>query len=616
MCGLACIIRTDGSDAQAIARDMLGRVRHRGPDGQGEARISVAPGLDLAMSHARLAILGRGPQGDQPFVRGPITLVYNGEIYNYLEIRSELLREGCSVRGGSDTEVIAAAWEAWGPECLQRLDGMFAMVVWDGRTRRLVAARDAFAIKPLHMLRTSAGLAFASEIKQFRALREWRPEADGEMLGAFLALGLHDIDPVRTFFRDVVRVEPGTWIEVPLEGGVLGQPRIRRFADAGAVPDVSIHDHREAVEVVREQVLASVRDHLVSEVPVGSCASGGTDSSIVVAAATRHLGRGPDLFHARTAAGGMDELAFEQALAAQTGSRVHVVDITPQAVRDAFDQVVVTQDEPFSDASVIAQWLLMRRAREEGVPVLLDGQGSDEMFMGYAKYQFHHMQDLLRCGRMLPMAAHMLRLLASGEHGGLRLWRKMQRYLPKAMRRAGALPLPAWVSGTCGAWESWRASRPSADLVARRDVTQWSLPLLLRYEDRNSMAHGVEARVPYVCWRVIRAARSIDPALHVRGGRVKSLLREAFAADLPAEIASRRTRLGFVTAWDAWVAPGGPLGEWAGECLQASRHEWLGGPDGQDVATRLRGSPSGRDTLLRWLSVSAWAGSWPVPISS
>jgi asparagine synthase (glutamine-hydrolysing) len=250
------------------------------------------------------------------------------------------------------------------------------------------------------------------------------------------------------------------------------------------------------------------------------------------------------------------------------------------------------------------------------VPVLLDGQGSDEMFMGYAKYQFHHMQDLLRCGRLLPMAAHMLRLLASGEHGGLRLWRKMQRYLPRSFRRSGALPLPSWVSGTCGAWESWRASRPSADLVARRDVTQWSLPLLLRYEDRNSMAHGVEARVPYVSWRVMRAARSIDPALHVRGGRVKSLLREAFAADLPAEIASRRTRLGFVTAWDAWVAPGGPLGEWAGECLQASRHEWLGGPDGQDVATRLRGSPSGRDTLLRWLSVSAWAGSWPVPISS
>lgn len=616
MCGLACIIRTDGSDAQAIAREMLGRVGHRGPDGQGEARISVAPDLDLAMSHARLAILGRGPQGDQPFVRGPITLVYNGEIYNYLEIRSELIREGWSVLGGSDTEVLAAAWEAWGPACLQRLDGMFAVVVWDARTRQLVAARDAFAIKPLHMLRTSAGLAFASEIKQFRALPEWRPEADGEMLGAFLAMGLHDTDPIRTFFRDVVRVEPGTWIELPLGEGGLGQPRIRRFAEAGAVPGVSIHDHRDAVELVREQVLASVRDHLVSEVPVGSCASGGTDSSIIVAAASRHLGRGPDLFHARTAVSGMDELPFVQALAARTGSRVHVVDITPQAVRDAFDQVVVTQDEPFSDASVVAQWLLMQRAREEGVPVLLDGQGSDEMFMGYAKYQFHHLHDLMRQGRLLPMALHMLRLLASGEHGGLRLWNKMQRYLPRAMRRAGALPLPAWATAGCPAWEAWRRSKRSADEVARRDVTQWSLPLLLRYEDRNSMAHGVEARVPYVCWRVMRAARSIDPALHVRGGRVKSLLREAFAADLPVEIARRRTRLGFVTAWGAWAGPDGPLAAWAGECLQASRPEWLGGVHGEDVARRLQGSPSGRETLLRWLSVSAWARSWPVPISS
>jgi asparagine synthase (glutamine-hydrolysing) len=608
MCGLACVIRTGGDEALPVARDMLRRARHRGPDAEGLCRVDVGPGMDLAMSHARLAILGRGPQGAQPFVRGPITLVYNGEIYNFRALRDELESQGVRFGGDGDTEVVAAAWEAWGPEALSRLDGMFALVLWDARSQRVVAARDAFAIKPLHMLRTGRGMAWASEIKQFRALPEWRPRADPEMLGAFLAMGLHDTDPVRTFFTDVERVEPGTWIEVRLEGGRPSPPVVHRFASAGQVPGVSVRNRVEAIELVRREVLGAVDDHLVSEVPVGSCASGGTDSSIVVAAACRRLGRGLDLFHARTAVQGMDELSYVRALAARTGSRVHVVDITPDAVRGAFEEVVASQDEPFSDASVIAQWLLMRRARQEGVPVLLDGQGADEMFMGYAKYQFHHLQDLLRSGRMWPMALHMLRLLASGEHGGARLWSKMHRYLPRALRTGATLPLPPGLPGSSPAWESWRSSRPSADQVARRDVTQWSLPLLLRYEDRNSMAHGVEARVPYVCWRVMRAARAIDPALHVQGGRVKSLLREAFAQDLPVEISRRRTRLGFVTAWGRWVEEGENLERWSSEGARAGIRAIFRttGSAGGGVFDPVEGSSFPPDVRLRLHAIGAW----------
>jgi len=543
-------------------------------------------------------------------VRRDVALVFNGEIYNYRALRDELERLGAVFEGESDTEVLAEAWRVWGSGALDRLDGMFSFVLWDALGRRIVAARDAFAIKPLHMLRTGAGIAWASEIKQFRALPEWRPRADPEVLGAFLALGLHDTDPVRTFFADVVRVEPGTWIEISLQAGRVGTPIIHRFANAGEVPGVSVRDRGEAVRLVREQVIASVRDHLVSEVPVGSCASGGTDSSIVVGAACRHLGRGLDLFHARTSVGGMDELPYVHALAAMTSSRVHVVDITPQAVRGAFDAVVAAQDEPFSDASVIAQWLLMQRARQEGVSVLLDGQGADEMFMGYAKYQFHHMQDLLRSGRMWPMAMHMMRLLASGEHGGPRLWNKMRRYLPRALRGRSAWPMPAGLPGSSRAWESWRSSRPSADQVARRDVTQWSLPLLLRYEDRNSMAHGVEARVPYVCWRVMRAARAIDPALHVQGGRVKSLLREAFEDALPAEITRRRTRLGFVTAWGRWVGEGGELQAWLQDSLSSLELGVSSGDRSGAGTIPLQVNASGRESLMRWLSAWSWSHVW------
>lgn len=613
MCGLAAVIRWDNTDALAIARSMMQRGLHRGPDGSGSQHVYRSGSLDVALAHARLAILGRGEQGAQPFTMGSVTLIFNGEIYNYASLREELLALGQGVLGASDTEVLASAWERWGPSCLSRLDGMFSIVAWDARACRFYAARDAFAIKPLHMLHTSAGLAFASEIKQFRAIPEWRPEVDQEMLGAFLALGLHDTDPVRTFFRGVERVEPGTWIEVPMEGCVAGQPRIQRFAHAGAVPEASIRNRREAVGALREQVLASVRDHLVSEVPLGSCASGGTDSSILVASATRHLGRGLDLFHAHTAGGGLDELPFVRSLALQTGSRVHVVEITPDSVRDAFEEVVVTQDEPFSDASVIAQWLLMQRARREGIPVLLDGQGADEMFMGYSKYQFHHLQDLLQCGRLLPLALHLVRLLASGEHDGLRLWRKMQRYLPRALRASLASPFPDCGPGPRSAWDSWRASRPSADVVARQDVTQWSLPLLLRYEDRNSMAHGVETRVPYVSWRIMRVARSIEPAVHVAGGRVKSALREAFAGDLPIEISRRRRRLGFVTAWDAWTARGGPLEGWMQERAPAD-FALVGGGQFTVPAVwnrvSLRRPGVAKDVMLRWRVAGEWIARW------
>ena len=616
MCGVAVVLRSSDLRATAIAGVMIELAKHRGPDGLAVESIECGGGVDAAFGHARLAVLGLGEQGAQPMTRGAVTLVYNGELYNCRALGHELQRLGHTTTGTSDTEVLALAWSQWGPTCLARLDGMFAFVLWDGQRRRFFAARDRFGIKPLHYVITTGGIAIASEIKQFKAIPEWTPTLDRTIAGAFLQLGIHDSDETRTFFAGVNRVTPGTLMVVdPL---LCRHPTFATWATLETqVQSPSANYETECIRT-RACVEQSIRDHLIADVPVGSCLSGGTDSSILVGCAAPHTNRTMQLFHARTIIDGLDESRFARAVARDVRAQLHEVEISAEAVRQCFDACLVSQDEPFSSTSVCAQWILMQSIRSAGISVVLDGQGADEMFMGYMKYQFAHLRDLRRSGRWFAALQHACNFVRRGDHAVSRVWSQAQRYLPQRWRSSASFDLPAWARDPIAPWERFRMGHPSAHETQLCDVSRWSLPLLLRYEDRNSMAHGVEARVPFVSTACFNHATTVGAAVHLHGGRNKADLREGLRSFLPVEVAARTARLGYVTGWSHWSQPNGELSSWLQSRLRDSKsmRALVGDPALTPERIRaIQSSRVGRDQLFRWIAFSSWADQWSIDVS-
>ncbi|MEO5957789.1 MAG: asparagine synthase (glutamine-hydrolyzing), partial [Opitutaceae bacterium] len=404
MCGLAGLFEpTAPAWLPDVTRAMTRLVRHRGPDGEGFAFYSPArhevqavssaetpagvpgakdapPGSTLGLGHRRLSILDLTAAGHQPMTdaTAEIWITYNGEIYNYAELRAELAPRGHAFHTGTDTEVIVAAWREWGEGCLAHFNGMFAFVLFDRRTRRLFAARDRFGVKPLYLWATpAAGLAFASEIKQFTAHPGWRARLNGERAYDFLNWGITD-HTAETMFAGVRQLRGGEFISAPLEALATASPQ-RWYAVQSAPFD---GDFAAAGRRFRELLDDSIRLRLRADVPIGSCLSGGLDSSSIVCTVRAQLGpratEHQKTFSAYSDVARFDERGFIEDVVAATGAASHSVVPDPTALLSELDTLVWHQDEPFSSTSIYAQWCVFRLARAHNVTVMLDGQGADE----------------------------------------------------------------------------------------------------------------------------------------------------------------------------------------------------------------------------------------------
>ena len=610
MCGIFGIWNRDGRplDLAAVERGVES-LRHRGPDDEGYLLVDTRRGeaiacggadtveslglpsieefrgrqFNLALGFRRLAILDVTPAGHQPMPSrdGRLWIVFNGEIYNYLELRSELEGLGYAFRTNTDTEVILAAYDRWGAECLGRFNGMWGLAIWDNLRRSLFVARDRFGVKPCYLADGPGGsLAFASEIKALRASGTAGCEPSPAALGGFVAFGAFPSHRAgATFFRDVRSLPPGH--------ASLFEQNDEQTSAYWQLPAAEEQPLDEAASGARfrELLVDSIRLRLRSDVPLGTCLSGGLDSSAIVAivrqltsspmsAAPSSVGPRQHTFSAvYDSEGEWNERVHVDRVLARTGAQGHFVVPKSDGLWDEIQQVLAYQDEPVQSSAIYAQWCVMRLARRRGVTVLLDGQGADELLGGYRPYQAV-VQDLLRrcrfwgawraasdIGRTAGLGrTSLLSAAAKSELG----WRVKRWLRPSGSGRWALETLAgAGLNEACLAEHADEIARAAAGAAAvqhasldeqlRYQMLEESLPNLLRYEDRNSMAFSIEARVPFLDYRLAEFVFRSAAPWRFRRGWTKWLLRRSIENDLPEEIVWRRDKVGYDVPEIDWL---------------------------------------------------------------
>ena len=543
MCGIAGIVGDSPADPELLAR-MAQRMAHRGPDGQGIWRDAHA-----GLAFRRLAIIDLDERSMQPMHLGPWHLVFNGEIYNYCELRDELRGLGHEFVTEGDGEVLLHAWAEWEDGALDRFDGMFAFAIWHDERRELTCACDPFGEKPLYWAQDGDRVVFASDI---RALLEARPDLGAprlEALGPYLGRGL--MPPIdQSFFAEIHRL-PGAHL-LRLRDG---RAKVRRYWRPSRVDVPSRYE--DAVERLRELLTTSIGRRLRADVPVGTSLSGGVDSSAVVALSATLAGdHRRHAFTARFPGFARDEWRYAEEVARAAGVvEHHVVEPTADGLLDHLDALVAGQEEPFGSSSIYAQWCVMRSAREAGVTVLLDGQGADEIFGGYPGSNGWALRSTG------PLAV--LRGLASGRDRTDVLNAIGSERLPAAVarrhRRAQVTPYAtAEVAATAATVAPPSMASDGLDGPLARELLRQgfhtSLPQLLRYADRNSMAHSREVRLPYLDRAVAEFGLSLPAGFVYRDGVTKAVLRDAVRGSVPAVVLDRRDKIGFETPQSAWFA--------------------------------------------------------------
>lgn len=543
MCGIGGI--AGGSPPEEdVLRRMARAMAHRGPDDEGIWRDQV-----VGLAFRRLAIIDLDPRSSQPLHQAGLHLAFNGEVYNYRELRDELRGLSHTFVTEGDAEVLLHAWREWGEAALERVNGMFALAVWDERERCLTLAADPFGEKPLYYCRTQRRLVFASDIRALIEADDRVGEPDEQALRVFVARDLMPA-PEASFFAGVRRLPAAhllRWRD--------GHTEVVRYWTPRHVPVPARYE--EAVEELRALLVDSIRLRLRSDVPVGTSLSGGVDSSAVVALSAE-LGRDHrrHAFTARFPLYERDEWGYAQ----QVGEAAEVIEhhaVTPSGEDLARDlgALVRDQEEPFGSTSIYAQWRVMRAAREAGVTVLLDGQGADELFGGYPW--------MVGTAVVSRGAGAVARALLNG--GGQRdstarqlVGTRLPSGLARMYRRRLASPyvtaqaVEATIDCEPPGPDFAQGSKVRRELVLETFVT--SLPALLRYADRNSMAHSREVRLPFLDRRVAEFALSLPAEFLCRGGVTKRILRDAARPLVPEPVLTRRDKVAFEPPQARWLA--------------------------------------------------------------
>jgi asparagine synthase (glutamine-hydrolysing) len=598
VCGICGIATTHGAADVELLRAMSDLLVHRGPDSHGER---VDDGVALAAR--RLSIIDL-EHGDQPIANedGSCVVVQNGEIYNYPDLRRELLRAGHVLRTRCDTEALVHLYEEHGIGFAERLRGMFAVAIWDARRRRLVLARDRYGIKPLYYRHVGDELRFASEL---RALP--RGEIDLDALEAFLAF--NSIPAPYSIFRDIRKLPAGhalVW-----ENGSVTLERYARPGPASA-DELRDGDEAELIEELRARLRDSVRAHLLSDVPVGVLLSGGVDSAALAALAAQETPEAVHTFTIGFAERSFDERADARLVAERYGTEHHELLVRPEpelllrALSEAFD-------EPFADSSALPTYLVSQLAAEH-VKVALSGEGGDELFGGYYTYAADlwadHLAPLARLARPLVEAVPASTRKASLDYKAKRFVRAA--HLPPLERHHGwkeifSAEARAELTGRRSAFDpvdvyrARYAETAGAPQLARLQDVDFGVYLvddLLVKTDRASMAHSLEARVPFLDPLVTNLAFALPTRLKVRGLAKKVALRKAVEPLLPAEVVHGRKR-GFSIPAAAWLR--GELEPFARETLSAENLQRQGFFQAQPVTRLIDEHVAGREDWSRQL---------------
>jgi asparagine synthase (glutamine-hydrolysing) len=570
MCGIAGGYWTAGSDAASEQMRLgLQALRHRGPDHQGYEELGMPVGSVL-LGHARLSVIDLSAAAHQPMHSGDgrLSIVFNGEIYNYLELRAELEQCGMRFSTRSDTEVLLAAWAAWGAAALRRFIGMFAFVLVDRERQLLLAARDGFGIKPLYYVQDRDGFRFASELPALRALRTDGNPLNWQRAYDYLVHGEYDFGD-DTFVEGVRSLTPGHLLTLDLRPGAV--PQLQEWWSPRAAHSVHLPFEEAALEL-RRLILDNVRMHLRSDVPLGAALSGGLDSSAIVCA-MRHLEPDADIntFSFIATGASVSEEHWVDRVNQHVGARPHKVVVSQAELAADLDDMIAAQGEPFGSTSIYAQYRVFRLARERGMTVTLDGQGADELLGGYNAYPGQRVRSLVEQGR--PAAAgHFLRAWSRwpGRSLGQGLKRVAGAYsegrLHQFLRQLDGMDnVPDWIRPgplrEAGVSLALPSQQNIYDKPGRRmmgslaaSLRQRGLPALLRHGDRNSMRFSVESRVPFLTCQFADFTLGLPEEYLVSlRGESKHLLRAAMRGIVPDDVLDRKDKIGFATPEQQWL---------------------------------------------------------------
>jgi asparagine synthase (glutamine-hydrolysing) len=610
VCGITALFVTNPQPLNGLIRATTRLARHRGPDDEGYAlfagdglmpstfggqdtpsetygsRFAYAPdralddgaqgAFNIALGHRRLSIVDLSPAGHQPMCTTPdgrYWIVYNGEVYNHIELRAELAALGRQFVSHSDTEVILQAYAQWGERCLDRFNGMFAFVLLDRVARRVLIARDRFGIKPVYLWRSPAGLlAIASETKQFSVLPGWAPRVNGQRAYDFLNWGLLDHSD-ETLFSDVRQLRGGELVHCELSDLGRSLP-VRRWYRLE--PRVFLGTIEDAAHEFRSLFTDAVRLRLRADVAVGSCLSGGLDSSSIVCVANELLrSQGAEVqqhtFSACATVQRYDEREYIDEVVARTGVQAHYVYPDLSELFDTLDAITWHQDEPFGSTSIYAQWHVFKLSADARVKVLLDGQGADELLAGYHGFFAPHFAGLfasLRWGTLWREIRAAERLHGLGLVDALKYLGNavLPEPIRQPLRRLVGRPAaaPSWIEPGRLSFDdrdpslAYGFKTTSVNRMAASMLTGTSVPMLLHWEDRDSMAHSIESRLPFLDYRLAEFVMGLPEAFKLANATTKQVLRRGLQGVLPELIRTRMDKMGFVTPEEVWVRQDAP----------------------------------------------------------
>lgn len=546
MCGIAGVIsfgsKTLSLDSLVKLTDIIA---HRGPDGQGHF---LSDDGKVGLGHRRLSVIDLTSSGAQPMKRDELVISYNGEIYNYIELRDELKSLGYHFETKTDTEVILAAYHQWGQECLKRLNGMWAFIIYDQEKKEVFVSRDRYGIKPLFYYSHNDFLFLVSEIKQLTTILGWKAKLNKQISYDFLAFGATN-HTNQTFFRDVFELRGGESLKIDLT--TKTQKKFKYYEPKINTQPANPDSIPAKVKEFKALMKDAVRIALRSDVKVGSALSGGLDSSTIalVSSELLHQANKSDAQECVSACfedKSVDESFYVDKVAEQSGIKVHKVFPQFSELKNDFKKLIWHQDEPFGTLSIFAQYCVFREAKENNITVMLDGQGADEILAGYDHFYRPYLNSQLKISK-LKFLTEFVNYVRMNKKSSLDLAKKK---LIKKTRSSNFLTN-----------NFIQSSESLLRINVAKTVPEFSydqlvntgLHTLLRFEDRNSMAFSIESRVPFLDHRVVDFSLALGDNLKINKGVRKFILREAFRDILPKEIYDRHDKYGFPTPQELWT---------------------------------------------------------------
>lgn len=550
MCGISGIINKCGPAPQlAEIQSITDLIAHRGPDGHGY----FIDG-NIAFGHRRLAILDISPAGHQPMhYLERYVVTFNGEIYNYIELRQELGTHGFKFTSNTDTEVILAAYDKWGADCVTHFNGMWAFAIYDRRAQTIFCSRDRFGVKPLYYSDSPDRFVFGSEIKQILAARNCAAIANMQMLRDFLVEGFHDHTNA-TFFDGVFNLRPGHNIIYSIKDNSFSEVE---YYSLKRCPDLTKMGEASATTKLLEEFKRSINYQLRSDVAVGVCLSGGLDSSCIAAVAARlyHQSAADKLqaVHAKSSEQAHDESAYAREISQDAGIALSIIEPTTADFIDALDEVVYFQEEPFAAPSICMQYFVYEKAKQMGCKVMLDGQGSDEVLLGYERYYSAYLRSASTLNWFVQFfqMKHNSRLSLSAILANFIYFTIPQVRIKNLQRKAFFLK-PEYTRDFPNIINIANVKNDIRTMQLM-EIEALQLPHLLRYADKNSMRHSIEARVPFLDHQLIETCVGINNRFKIKNGWTKYALRVALKGLVPRNILWRKIKLGFEAPVSSWM---------------------------------------------------------------